>query len=159
MNAPVVPPKDAEAIHDLQWWIAERERVGTDWHSLLLNTVRALGLVTPCPTSGCEPCPLPSFCQSCREADAKAAKHHDDPHLKRLRRLMDDDIGLERASVEVMKGRPTPNATIEAIKQSVRDRGVTALKEAANRERLSQCDNAARAEIDRWVARLERAGR
>jgi hypothetical protein len=138
MNAPVAPPKDAEALHDLAWWVAERERVGTDWPSLLLNVVRALGLVTPCPTCGSEPCPLPSFCQLAREAD-------------------------NRSSTSDFKSRlrphPTPLALVEAIKQSVRDRGVTALKESANRERLSQCDNAARAEIDRWVARLERAGR
>jgi hypothetical protein len=132
MNAPVAPPEDAEAIHDLQWSISERERLGTDWLSLLLNTVRALGLVTPCPTCGCEPCPLPSFCQPCREADAKAAPRHDKP-----------------------RPRSTPQATIEAIKQSVRDRGVSALKESANRERLSQCDNAARAEIDRWLTRFK----
>jgi hypothetical protein len=30
-----------DAFHDLAWWAAERERVGTDWHSLSLNTVRA----------------------------------------------------------------------------------------------------------------------
>jgi type II secretory pathway component PulM len=101
----------------------------------------------------------PSFCEACREADAKAARRHNDPHLKRQRRLMDDEIGLERASAETMKARPTPNATIEAIKQSVRDRGVAALKEAANRERLSRCDAEAVAEIDRWVARLERTSR
>jgi hypothetical protein len=121
----------------------------------LLNTVRALGLVTPCPTCGCEPCPLPSFCKSCREADAKAAKQYNDPHLKQLWRLMDDEISLERASAEMMKARPTPTATIEAIKQSVRDRGVAALKEPANRERLLRCDAAARAEINRWLIRFK----
>jgi hypothetical protein len=130
--------ENADAFHDLAWWAAERERVGTEWHSLLLNTVRALGLVTPCPTCGCEPCPLPSFCQLCREADAKAAPRHDKPRL-----------------------RPTPQATIEAIKQAVRNRGVAALKEAATRQRLGLCDAAARAEIDRWLsafkARREKA--
>jgi hypothetical protein len=135
MNAPVAPPKDAEAIHDLAWWVAERERVGTDWHSLLLNVVRALGLVTPCPTCGCEPCPLPSFCEACRQADAKR--------------------GANVTSALHLKSRPTPNATIEAVKQAVRDRGIAALKEPANRERLSQCDDAARAEIDRWLTRFK----
>jgi hypothetical protein len=69
--------------------------------------------------------------------------------------LMDDEISLERAYAEMMKARPTPNATIEAIKQAVRDRGVPALKEPAARERLSRCDDAARAEIDRWLANFK----
>jgi len=55
----------------------------------------------------------------------------------------------------MMKARPTPNATIEAIKQAVRDGGVAALKEPATRERLSRCDDAAHAEIGRWLANFK----
>jgi hypothetical protein len=131
MNAPVAPPKDAEALHALAWWAAERERVGTDWRSLLLTVMRTAGVVSPCDVCESEPCMSPSFCEACRQADAKRE--------------------AKRKRVSDLKSRPTPQATIEAIKQSVRDRGVAALKEAANRERLSQCDNAARAEIDRWL--------
>jgi hypothetical protein len=48
----------------------------------------------------------------------------------------------------------TPQSTIEAIVYSVRERGIAALKEPANRERLSRCDDAASAEIMRRIAKL-----
>jgi hypothetical protein len=52
--------------------------------------------------------------------------------------------------------RPTPQTTIEAILYCVRERGPTALREPANIERLRRCDRAARAEIDRRMAAMER---
>jgi hypothetical protein len=51
------------------------------------------------------------------------------------------------------KRRSTPRATIEAIMHCVRQRGAAALREPANIERLSCCDGAARAEINRRVAK------
>jgi hypothetical protein len=149
MNAPAPAPKQAEALGDLAWWTAERERVGTDWRGLLLAVLRVLNVVQPCPVCGCEPCPTPSFCQLCGEADAKAAASRRDPN--RLQRLMDDDLSLERAYAQMMKARPTPNATIEAVKQAVRGRGMSALDEKETRERLQRCDAAAIAEIDQWL--------
>jgi hypothetical protein len=136
MNAPVALPKDAEAIHDLAWWAAERERAGTDWRSLLLTVMRAAGIISPCDVCELEPCMSPSFCQLAREADAKAQSVRDVTDRERR--------------------RPTPQTLVEAIKQSVRDRGVAALRERATRDRLAQCDNAARAEIDRWLTRFKR---
>jgi len=47
--------------------------------------------------------------------------------------------------------RPTPQATIEAIMHSVRERGLGALREPATIERLSRCDADARAWLDRWI--------
>jgi len=82
------------------------------------------------------------------EADAKAAARCRDPN--RLQRL-DDDLSLERAHEQMMKARPTPNATIETVKQAVRDRGVLALDEKQTRDRLQRCDPAAIAEIDHWL--------
>jgi hypothetical protein len=134
------PPEiAAEAINDLAWWAAESERAGTDWRTLLLDTVRALGMVTPCPVCECEPCPTPSFCQLAREADAKQAQ--------------------QRPPYRKPPQRPTPQATIEAVKQAVRDGGLAALKSPANRERLSRCDVAAKAELKTWLSPLkQRAG-
>jgi hypothetical protein len=137
MNVPLPVPQEAEALHDLAWWAAERESTGTDWHTLLLDTVRALRLIAPCDVCECEPCPMPSFCRSAREADAKRAR--------------------ERPQVRKPQPRPTPQATIEAIKQSVRDGGLAALKQPGNRERLSRCDAAARMEIDRWLQQRKKA--
>ena len=50
--------------------------------------------------------------------------------------------------------RPTPQAVIEAITHCVRERGVQALREAADIERLSQCDAAAKAQVNAQVAKL-----
>lgn len=50
--------------------------------------------------------------------------------------------------------RATPQATIEAIAHCVRERGVQALKEDANIERLSRCDAAAKAQVNTRVAKL-----
>ena len=48
----------------------------------------------------------------------------------------------------------TPQTTVEAIMVAVRERGLAALKDAANVERLARCDQAARAQINRRIARL-----
>jgi hypothetical protein len=50
--------------------------------------------------------------------------------------------------------RETPQTTIEAIMYAVRGRGVSALKDAANIERLWRCDAAARTEINERIASL-----
>lgn len=131
MNALTPIPKEADALHDLQWWIRERERQGTDWKSLLLTVMRTAGVIRPCEICEREPCPTPSFCQLAREADAN------------------------RASPKAVRPCHTPATTIEAIKWSVRDRGIAALKDSASRERLARCDDAARAEIDKWLTDLK----
>ena len=52
----------------------------------------------------------------------------------------------------------TPQSTIEAIIYCVRERGLDALEELANKERLARCDRAARDEINRRTAvMLEKA--
>ena len=48
----------------------------------------------------------------------------------------------------------TPQWTIEAIMWAVRDRGVAALHEPSNIERLSRCDTDARRQINERIARL-----
>ena len=49
----------------------------------------------------------------------------------------------------------TPEAVIAAIMYCIRARGLSALKEPANRERLKRCNRAARDEINRRIAMLE----
>src|SRR5262249_62050913 len=58
------------------------------------------------------------------------------------RGLMSNVVNFEAAR------RPTPEATIEAIKQTVRTGGLAALKEAATRDRLSRCDEPAIKALD-----------
>jgi hypothetical protein len=52
------------------------------------------------------------------------------------------------------RNRPTPKAVIDAVVLCVRQRGIAALKEPANVERLSRCDESARAEINRQIERI-----
>jgi hypothetical protein len=120
----------SEPLRSLAWWAAEAERNGTDWRSLLLTVLRVSKIIELCPICEREPCLTPSFCQLCREADSNRAR-------------------LPRN--KIARQRPTPQTTIEAIKQAVRDRGVSALDEPPTRERLQRCDAAAIAEIDRWL--------
>jgi hypothetical protein len=67
-------------------------------------------------------------------------------------------VSIERAWTELNDPRnhPTPKATIEAMMHAVRERGLTALKEPANVERLGRCDAAAKAEIEQRIAKYER---
>jgi hypothetical protein len=138
MNAPA-PVKEAEPLHDLAWWAAER--TGTDWRAILLTVMRSLGIVAPCDICEREPCQTPSFCQACREADQG-----------KTRREV-SILGLQARLKP--RPRPTPQATIEAVKQAVRNGGIAALKEPNTRERLARCDVAAQAEIDKWLTRFK----
>ena len=54
--------------------------------------------------------------------------------------------------------RRTPQTTIEAIMIAVGERGLAALSESANIERLQRCDDAAKAEINRRIASLLEVG-
>jgi len=58
----------------------------------------------------------------------------------------------------VSLARLTPQTTIEAIMYCVRERGLGALKEPINQERLSRCDATARQQINERVDRLKKAG-
>ncbi len=86
-----------------------------------------------CDVCGSEPCPTPGFCQTCRVADAQVRQQRP----------------TENPS------RPTPRTTIEAIVFCVRERCPQALHEPVNIERLSRCDDAAIAEIDARIRKLE----
>jgi hypothetical protein len=54
----------------------------------------------------------------------------------------------------LQSGLATPQSTIDAIMYCVRERGLVALKEAANIERLLRCDLSARRQINERVERL-----
>jgi hypothetical protein len=76
--------------------------------------------------------------------------------LAQLRRLMGDDVALDAAWYELndFRNRPTPKATVDAVVFAVRERRLAALREPANLERLSRCDAAARAEINKQIEKL-----
>ena len=58
------------------------------------------------------------------------------------------------AALNYEQRRPTPQTTIEAVMYCVRERGLAALKESANIERLLRCDEAAKAQINTRIATL-----
>src|SRR5262249_51352299 len=71
--------------------------------------------------------------------------------LARLRRLMADSVSLEQAYYDINRSNETPAVTLDAIKLSVRERGIKALDEPLNQARIRRCDPVARAQLDRWL--------
>lgn len=61
------------------------------------------------------------------------------------------------APVRPKPPRPTPQVTIEAVLYCVRERGLAALKEADNVERLARCDAAAKDQINRRIEKRSAA--
>jgi hypothetical protein len=94
-------------------------------------------------------------------AGRRAVAEIEAERLEHLRRLMADGVSLEHAWAELNdpRARPTPQPTIEAIIYCVRERGLDALKEPASLERLSRCDEPAKAQINTRIARLIEAKR
>jgi hypothetical protein len=108
--------------------------------------------MTCCNICGASPCASASFCRTCRKADAR---HRRDPNAERHRRLLADDISLQRAHAEIVahhfKGRAA-DSTVEALAFQLRA-GVGVLKERDVRRRLSELSDAQLLEI---VARVRR---
>lgn len=87
-----------------------------------------------CDICRCAPCFTPGFCNLCREDEAQRRQ--------------------APAPAPKSEERPTPRTAIEAIMYCVRVRGLTALKESDNLERLLRCDAAAKAEINKRIETL-----
>jgi hypothetical protein len=85
---------------------------------------------------------------------ADERKANESPELKRLRRLADMSFDRMWSETNAPRLRPTPQATVEAVLEDVKERGVAALREPKNIERLTRCDAAAKAQIDRRIAKL-----
>ena len=92
---------------------------------------------------------LDIFERACIRADAEAAKRPVDPKIQWLRSL--DHLSLDRLYDKFLRNRPTPQATIEAIWFSLRERGLAAMDEPEVQERWASCDEAAGEEIGRRI--------
>jgi hypothetical protein len=90
------------------------------------------------------PCVSPTFCAACKDADRRRARGEAPKHI---------DPALWHTPTHPTR-RPTPQVTIEAILYSVRERGLGALKEPDNIERLSRCDEAAQKELKGRIQRM-----
>jgi hypothetical protein len=108
-----------------------------------------------CRSCGQSPCVNPTFCAAC-DREERQHPRRESARVQRVRRLLADNVSLERAYAEFSdpRNRPTPEVTIEAVVLSVRERGIAALKEPANVERLARCDAAAKAQIDQRIKKL-----
>jgi hypothetical protein len=95
----------------------------------------------------------PSFCAASRKLDAQqrfARRNVPDESIPRDWDSMSLDALWELFNCR----RPTPQTTVEAVMLCVRERGIAALEEPANIERLSRCDSHARAEINSRICLL-----
>jgi hypothetical protein len=88
-----------------------------------------------CDMCGQLPCVNPGFCRV-RRVEARKPRPRRNPRIP-------------------ANWQETPQTTIEAILHCVRERGVAALKESANIERLTRCDAAAKVQIDRRIKKLK----
>jgi hypothetical protein len=60
-----------------------------------------------------------SFAKACRRADEKQRRKPPDPHLEKLRRLLDDDVSIESAWHQLSKPLGVPIATLWAAEYLV----------------------------------------
>jgi hypothetical protein len=121
---------DTRTAKSREWWRHEAGRLGSDWNAIM--ELRASVAPLTCDVCGSAPCVNPSFCAACSLADQQRR-------------------GLPQRGIE---HRRTPQTTIEAIIHCVRERGLAALEEPANVERLDRCDRTARAQINERITRL-----
>jgi hypothetical protein len=69
------------------------------------------------------------------------------------------DLWREHESIEAfiarrLRHRPTPQTVVEAVWHCVRDRGLAALREPANLQRLATLDRTARAQLNERIAKV-----
>jgi hypothetical protein len=103
--------------------------------------------------------PLDTFERACDRAKTAAAKHPRNPRIEHLRKLLEDDVPIDRVwnDISGARRRPTPQTTIEAIMLSVQQHGLEALEYPVNVERLLRCNKGAKTEINRRIAKLRNA--
>jgi hypothetical protein len=97
-----------------------------------------------------------TFEEACRRADEKRRREAESERLTQLRRLLDDNVSLERAWSEInWRGRHSGAAqiTVEALMFSLRSRGLRALSESDTQRRLSELDDA---QVPEVVVRLQK---
>ena len=138
-------------------WRHTKQRPKTELRSAVHGHTKHQAAARHCPTCGCTPCPNPGFCALCREADRKqtAQPKHDSGLPADWHEM---SVGVLWHRLNHPSRWATPQATIEAIMVTVRARGVAALKEPANVERLKRCDDATKAEINRRITMLQTRG-
>jgi hypothetical protein len=82
-----------------------------------------------------------TFAKLCREADEKQAREPVDPRIERARRLLDDDMSLERAWNEIYRdrGRVT-EVTLEAAEFLIREKNPVKLRAWLAKFTAQECE-------------------
>jgi hypothetical protein len=91
------------------------------------------------------------------KACTQLSEHYNQPH-PRSSLGERNETSIDALYRDLNKPNATPQATVEAIMVAVRERGVGALKDAANVERLVRCDQVARRQINERITRLYEQG-
>jgi hypothetical protein len=125
--------------------------------------------MTPCPTCGADPCANPAFCANCRDADRRKARGEqprystadrpinwsESDRLASLRRLLNTSVSLDRTWHELNRYEGAPRSTVEALMYSLRERGLSALREANTQRRLAQLNDEQLIQIGNRLQRLK----
>jgi hypothetical protein len=119
-----------ELLHDVGELRAELEMLWAEIEPLQAASVY-------CETCGSSPCVNPSFCETCRRIEQEQPRQPPSAHAP----------------------RPTPQAVVAALLHCVRERGIAALQEPINRERLARCDAVARQQINARIEKLSGGAR
>jgi hypothetical protein len=138
----VAPP-----VRDRDWWQLEAVRLGSDW-TAIMRLRNSVAPIVACDSCGLTPCADPSFCNMCRQADRQSRQR-----AARVPKNWDNmSIDALWSAVNDPRARPTPQITIDTLWYCIRERGVPALREPANVERMCRCDKDAREELNRRIA-------
>ena len=149
-------------IHKRKHLLRHRARLAEQWHELFPQHDFDTGQLRVEEDGWADP----GWAESAREyhkarGDRVLIVETPPETLARLRELRDCNVSLDQLWYELndARSRPTPQVTIEAILSCVRERGIAALNEPVNIERLSRCHAGALAQIDaRLVQNLKGGG-
>jgi hypothetical protein len=134
------------ALHDREWWAVEAVHAGTDWSGLVaaaLEMILAAGTIEEPAAPAMTPWDAPSWRDAAveyhRDRLGRLAVEIELKRLARLRRLMANDISIDRAWHELEADRGAPKATVDALMFSLR-RGINELTQPSTLRRLSTMD-------------------
>jgi hypothetical protein len=146
--APVAPfAVVSTAVHDREWWAEEAVRTGTDWSGLVaaaLEMMVAARIIEQPEPKTMTTWDGPSWRASAKDYHEQRASRRTSEtisleRLAHLRRLMADDISIDRVWHELEADRTAPKATVEALMFSLR-RGINELTQPSTLRRLSTLD-------------------
>jgi hypothetical protein len=157
MTPPTIAAPSIVPTHcrDRDWWRRESARLGSDW-----NGVMQLAIENAISEAQDDPWDNPGWAEAAEEYQKARGNRVSvidiaPADVRRIKALLEPSVSLERAYWQIQnQPRPTPETVVDAILYCVQARGLAALKEPKNIERLSRCDAAALAEVDRRVAKI-----